>query len=139
VRAVLDANVLISAVLSRHGSPARLLVAWQAGSFELIVSPMLIAELRRAFAYPKLRHRVRPEDADAFVDWIARSAIVADDPVDSTTIRSADPGDDYLLALASAERALLVSGDAHLTSLAGRAPILAPPAFLAALGHDAAG
>jgi putative PIN family toxin of toxin-antitoxin system len=130
VRAVLDTNVLISAVLSRHGSPARLLVAWQAGAFELIVSPLLLAELRRAFAYPKLRLRVPPQDADAFVDWLARTAIVADDPGSSTPTRSADPGDDYLLALAAAERAVLVSGDAHLTSLADRAPIHTPAAFL---------
>jgi uncharacterized protein len=133
VRAVLDANVLISAVLSRHGSPARLLVAWQAGAFELIVSPLLLAELRRAFAYPKLRLRVSPEDADAFVNWLARSAIVADDPGSPTSIRSADPGDDYLLALAAAERAVLVSGDAHLNSLADRAPIYTPAAVLAML------
>jgi predicted nucleic acid-binding protein len=43
---------------------------------------------------------------------------------------SADPGDDYLLALAEAERAVLVSGDRHLHALAGQLPILAPRAFL---------
>lgn len=139
VRAVLDANVLISAVLSRHGSPACLLVAWQAGAFELIVSPMLLAELRRAFAYPKLRRRVPPDVADAFVDWIERSAIVAADPGSSPSIQSADPGDDDLLALAAAERAVLVSGDGHLTSLADRAPILAPAAFLTVVDQDADG
>lgn len=43
-----------------------------------------------------------------------------------------DPGDEYLLALARAAPAdYLVSGDAHLTSLAGPdPPILPPRAFL---------
>jgi predicted nucleic acid-binding protein len=47
--------------------------------------------------------------------------------------RSADPGDDYLVALAEAGRAVLVSGDRHLHALAGELPILAPRAFLGEL------
>jgi len=133
VRAVLDTNVLISAVLSPHGSPARLLLAWQAGAFELVVLPALLAELARALRYPKLARLIPPDDAEAFVAWIARSAALAPDPGDTPTIRSADPDDDYLLALATAERAVLVSGDDHLTVLADRLPIRSPAEFLASL------
>jgi uncharacterized protein len=133
MRAVLDANVLISAILSPHGSPARLLLAWQAGAFELVVSPKLLAELARALRYPKLARRIPPADAEAFVAWIARSAVVAADPEAAPPIRSADPKDDYLLVLATAERAVLVSGDAHLTDLADRLPIRTPAEFLASL------
>jgi putative PIN family toxin of toxin-antitoxin system len=133
VRAVLDANVLISAILSRRGSPARLLTAWQAGAFELVVSPKLLAELARALAYPKLARLVPPADADAFVAWIARSAVLATDPGTAPSIRSADPNDDYLVALAIAERAVLVSGDGHLTALVDRLPIRTPADFLASL------
>jgi hypothetical protein len=133
VRAVLDANVLISAVLSPRGSPALLLVAWQAGEFDLVVSPNLIAELRRALAYPKLARLVPPADADAFVAWLARSAVLAADPDGLPPVRSVDPGDDYLLALAATEHAILVSGDGHLTSLAGELPIRTPAEFLARL------
>jgi len=133
VRAILDANVLISAILSSRGSPARLLVAWQAGAFELIVSPNLLAELARALAYPKLAHLIPPADADAFVAWISHSATMAADPGTAPAVRSDDPDDDYLLALAAAERAILVSGDRHLTSLADRLPVRTPADFLAAL------
>lgn len=138
VRAVLDTNVLISAILSPRGSPARLLLAWQAGGFDLIVSPSLLAELARALAYPKVAHLVPPADADAFVDWIARSAVLAADPEGLPPIRSTDPNDDYLLALATAERAILVSGDSHLTVLAGRLPIRTPAEFLAGLDESRA-
>ena len=69
---------------------------------------------------------LRLADADAFVAWIARSAILAADPEAAPAIRSADPNDDYLLALAAAERAVLVSGDGHLTVLADRLPIRTP-------------
>jgi uncharacterized protein len=133
VRAVLDANVLISAILSPRGSPARLLLAWQAGAFELVASPALLAEVARALRYPKLARLIPPADADAFVAWIARSAILSPDPKAVPAIRSADPNDDYLLALATAEHAVLVSGDGHLTVLADRLPIRTPAEFLASL------
>jgi putative PIN family toxin of toxin-antitoxin system len=136
VRAVLDANVLISAILSPRGTPARLVLAWQAGAFDLVVSPMLLAEVRRAFAYPKLERLVSPIDADAFVDWLSRSATLAVDPGGLPPVRSDDPDDDYLIALAAAERALLVSGDVHLTSLANRVPVRTPAEFISELGEQ---
>ena len=70
MRAVLDVNVLVSAILSPTGAPARLLLAWRTGAFELIVSPALLAELNRALEYPKLRRLVPAADADAYVDWL---------------------------------------------------------------------
>jgi len=137
VRAVLDVNVFISAILSRRGTPARLLLAWQAGAFELIVSHALLAELRRALAYPKLVRLVAPADADAFVAWLTRSAVLVEDPSGPRPKRSMDPGDDYLVALAAAQRAILVSGDMDLTSLAPALPVLTPAEFLARLGGPA--
>jgi uncharacterized protein len=135
VRAVLDANVLISAVISPRGSPAQLILAWQAGAFDLVVSPLLLTEVRRALGYPKLKRLVSPADADAFVDWLGRSAELAVDPAGPPPVRSTDPDDDYLIALAAAERALLVSGDVHLTSLANRVPVRTPAEFLSELGE----
>ena len=67
LRVILEVSVLISALISPFGSPARLLLAWREGRFELIVSPALLAELRRALAYPKLERLITPADADAFV------------------------------------------------------------------------
>jgi hypothetical protein len=80
-------------------------------------------ELRRALAYRKLRTRILKEEADAVVE-LRRSAVVAPDPAGEPPIRSADPDDDHLIALAAAHDALLVSGDRHLLSLSGRAPVL---------------
>ena len=131
MRAVLDTNVLIAAILSPRGSPARLLLAWQTGRFDLVVSPLLRAELGRALEYSQVASLIPSADADAFVDWIARSAVIAADPEALPPFRSTDPNDDYLLALAAAERAVLVSGDAHLTVLADRLPIRTPAWFLA--------
>jgi len=130
VRTVLDTNVIISALLSPEGSPARVLRAWQEGAFELIVSPLLLAEFERALTYPKLRRRIPPDEAVVAVEWLARSATVAQDPGGPRPVRSPDLGDDYLIALAAAQGALLVSGDDHLLGLASRLPIHSPAEFL---------
>jgi len=134
LRAVLDVNVLVSALLSRGGAPARLLLAWQRGDLELIVSPLLLAELQRALAYPKLRRLIHADEAGEFVAWLARTATLTPDPEDPPAVHSTDPGDDYLLALAAAAQAVLVSGDGHLLDLAADLPIDPPAAFLALVG-----
>jgi hypothetical protein len=133
LRAVVDVNVLISAVLSPTGAPARLLLAWQAGAFDLIVSPALLAELARALCYAKPRRLVPAADADAYVDWLERSATVAHDPDGPPPVRADDPDDEYLVALAADRRAMLVSGDRHLLALAGDFPVITPAGFLATI------
>ncbi len=133
MRAVLDVNVLISGILSPTGTPARLLLAWQAGAFELLVSPALLDELRRALAYPKLRRLIPEAEAEAFVAWLAEAATLARDPGGPPPVDSPDPGDAYLLALAAAHEAMLVSGDRHLLGLADGFPVRVPASFLSKL------
>ena len=133
MRAVLDANVLVSALLSRGGAPAELLRRWTDGEFELVVSERLLAEVGRALRYPKIRARVVKSDASAFLTLLGDHADVVDDPVGSAPVRSRDPGDDYLVALAFAEKATIVSGDAHLLALADAIPVRTPRGFLDSL------
>ena len=130
MRAVLDANVLVSALLSRAGAPARLLERWLDGAFDVVVSPQLLEETRRTFASPKLLGRVRPEEAERFLVLLEAQAEVVTDPSEPSRLRSSDPADDYLLALAAAADARLVSGDRHLLDLADDAPVLTPRAVL---------
>lgn len=130
MRAVLDPNVLIAALLSPRGAPARLLRAWVGGAFELVASPLLLAELERALAYPKLRLRIPAEDAAQAVSWLRRSTTLSDDPQLPPTIRSRDPGDDHLLALAIREGAALVSGDQDLLTVGEQLPVYSPAHFL---------
>jgi putative PIN family toxin of toxin-antitoxin system len=132
VRAVLDPNILIASLLSREGAPARLVSSWLSGAFEVVVSESLLEELERALAYPKLRDRIRAGDANEFVALLRHTAILACDP-SAVASRCEDPDDDYLLALAEQERAILVSGDRHLLTLADRFPIVTARAFLETL------
>ena len=136
MRAVLDVNVIISALLAPAGSPARVLRSWLDGAFELIASDAVLAELDRALAYPKLRTRVEAAEAQEIVDLLRRSAEMIDDPADAPALRSADPGDDYLIALAAVAKAVIVSGDRHLLVLAPQVPVHSPAEFLALLSRD---
>lgn len=138
MRAVLDVNILISALLSRRGTPAQLITRWLAGEFELVVSDALLGELERALGYPKLRSRIPAPEAQRFVGALRRSACVVVDP-DVVPPRSADPGDDYLLALAAQASAILVSGDRHLLDLSEQFPVRSSQRFLQALDELTAG
>ncbi|MFV9672772.1 MAG: putative toxin-antitoxin system toxin component, PIN family [Acidimicrobiia bacterium] len=130
MRAVLDPNVTISALLWRDGTPARVLRLWVEGTYELVCSPKLLDELRRALTYPKLTTRIHPGEADALLTLLGDEALVQDDPRTPPSVTSADPDDDYLIALAEQSRSLLVSGDSDLLDLADQAPIYSPREFL---------
>jgi uncharacterized protein len=134
VRAILDPNVIISALLSRDGAPAKVLRAWLEGRFDLVVSPLLLEELQRALAYPKLAERISAVESAALIDWLRREALAVPDPEEAPTVRSEDPGDDYLLALGETERAALVSGDRHLLALSAELPVLTAREFLGIVG-----
>ena len=130
MRAVLDPNVVSSGAISPRGAPANVLRSLTRGEFELIASPALLGELERALAYPKLRPYISESDAADLVRWVADSASVVVDPDTDSPVQSRDPNDDYLIALASAHRAALVSGDKDLLALEGEIPVFSPRAFL---------
>ena len=100
--------------------------------FELVISASVLRELERATASRRLRSRLSETDVADLVSSLRADALLVEDPP-LTERRSADPDDDYLIALASAERAVLVSGDHHLLELADRFPILSPRDFLSEL------
>lgn len=130
MRAVLDPNVVISGALAPSGAPAHVLRSLATGEFELILSQALMDELERALAYPKLRRRIGESDAADLIRWVVDSATVVADPDTEPPVHSRDPDDDYLIRLASAHRAALVSGDKHLLELEGQIPVFSPRAFL---------
>jgi uncharacterized protein len=135
-RAVLDPNVLVSALISPGGIPARLLVAAEDGRYELVVSARLLDELEGVLMRDKFR-RYFPEEA--VEDHLERLLAVAT-MGEEAEIRhdSPDPKDDYLVALARATGSeALVTGDAHLLGLGMVVPvmIISPREFLEELGR----
>jgi putative PIN family toxin of toxin-antitoxin system len=132
-RAVLDPGVLVSALITPTGTPAKLLSATHNGSFELIVSPHLLEELMLVLRREKFRRYVDLGLVDRYVELLRRDAVMAADPAGPPPIRCSDPDDDYLIALAHSRSAALVSGDSDLLELAGKIPVFTPFEFLEAL------
>ena len=130
-RAVLDPGVLVSALITPTGRPAKLLLAARAGSFELIVSPQLLDELEAVLRREKFRRYVALDGVNAYLDLLRRDAQLAADPETPPPIRCTDPNDDYLIALAHSQRAALVSGDSDLLELAEVIPVFSSAEFLA--------
>jgi putative PIN family toxin of toxin-antitoxin system len=129
-RAVLDPGVLVSALIAPNGRPAEILEQAQAGQFELIASPHLLAELEEVLRRDKFRRYVELKTVERFLQRIRDEATVVDDPSEPAPLKCGDSNDDYLLALAYAQKAVLVSGDSDLLDLTGGAPICAPADFL---------
>lgn len=130
MRAVLDPNVIISATLSPAGKPGRLFRYWLEGAYDLVVSPMLLDELERALGYSKLRDRVSTEERKELLELLLRAGVAVKDPGLPPQVQSRDPDDDYLIALASISRSVLVSGDGDLLELSDRIPVYSPTEFL---------
>lgn len=132
-RAVLDPGVLVSALITPTGTPAKLLTAARSGAFELVASPLLLEGLRLVLQREKFRRYVDLDVVDQYMGLLRRDGAMAGDPAEPPPIRCADPDDDYLIALAHIRNAALVSGDGELLALAGKIPVFTPSEFLAAL------
>jgi putative PIN family toxin of toxin-antitoxin system len=138
IRAVLDTNVLVSAVLVPHSDVARVLDCWRDRLFVLLLSPALLVELGEVLRYPRLRRRHRWTDTEVgqFVDGLATMAVVVPGQVTGSLIE-ADPDDDAVIACAIEGSAnAVVTGDQHLLALGEvqGVHIVTPRQFLNALG-----
>ena len=128
--AVLDTNVLLSALRTDTSPPAMILNNWIAGAFHLVTSDEQIEEFKRAARYPKLRAALPRAAIGRLVNRLHAAEVVLD------RLRrlgdSPDPADDYLLAMAVvAEADYLVTGDKALLSLGqvGATRIVTPRRF----------
>jgi putative PIN family toxin of toxin-antitoxin system len=123
--------MLVSGFISPAGAPARLLLEWLNGGFELVVSWKLLDELDRVLARPKFRRYATESEARALVALLRARGIKVEDPSQVERL-TRDPHDDYLFALAAAAGATaVVSGDADLTELpSAPVAVLTPRAFL---------
>ncbi len=137
IRAVLDANVFVSAVIITAGNPARILDAWRAGRVDLVVSPDILNELERVLHYPRIakRHRLSAERIRGFIEDLARLAILTPGKIRLAVIKE-DPSDNrYLECALEGEADCIVSGDQHLLEVGEYRGIriLTPKEFLAGL------
>jgi uncharacterized protein len=131
-RYVFDTNVVVSALLFDAGRLARLRAAWATGAVVPIVSQATSTELVRVLAYPKFQ--LDPADrAELLADYLPFAELVTG-AVPQASVLAVDPDDQPFTDLCFASRANgIVSGDAHLSSLAPAVPVVRPADLLARL------
>lgn len=144
IRAVLDVNVVVSAVIGPFGYARTIATAWRAGSFSPITASGIVAEVAAKLSLPRISRRYHVTDDD--VRWIVgllrtqaeEVPVSAKDCVEVTGV----PEDDYVLATARLGRAdYLVTGDQGLLALdhyEGVA-IVSPRAFVEVLEREPGG
>lgn len=129
MRAVLDTNVLVSALVTPRGVAGRIFDAWESSRFEPVTSPYILDELARVLIEKIGLHRALVLQR---VELFYRLASVVE-PVE-VFAPSIDYNDLPILGTAVAGRAdCLVTGDQLLLSIKNihRIPIITPRTFIA--------
>lgn len=135
LRAVLDTNIALSALLFAHSRLAPIRLAWQASRFTPLVSTATTAELIRVLSYPKFKLSSADRD-ELFADYLPYCATV-NLPDKAPKIPSCpDPWDLPFLHLAAHGNAnFLVTGDRDLLDIRARTrfAIVSAEAFISKL------
>ncbi|OGR98118.1 MAG: putative toxin-antitoxin system toxin component, PIN family [Elusimicrobia bacterium RBG_16_66_12] len=128
VKIVLDTNILVSAVISPEGPPARVLDMLADGPVQLIISPAISAEYLDVLSRKKFG--LSEATARAMVSSLRKLAIeiVPSEPLRICTDREDDK---FLECAAAAGAAYLVTGNLkHFPKVFGGVKIIGPAAFL---------
>jgi len=135
-RAVLDTNIVLSALIFSKGRLAPIRLAWQQGVFYPLVSKDTTEELIRAMNYPKFKLSGAERD-ELLADYLPYCTIIRIPAKAPKTPPVRDPFDVPFLQLASCGRAkYLVTGDQDLLAVRShlRFAILSAADFISKLG-----
>lgn len=141
IRAVLNTNVLLSALMRPTGPPGRVVGKLVAGRFEAVTSAAIGDEVRRASRYAAVRGRIPLTDEELDL-WLAAFEVLAIsvEPRLEVSVVRADPDDDkYIAAALEGGAQFVVSGDSHLLDLGDYEgiAIVTPRAFLGRVAERA--
>ncbi len=134
LRAVLDANVYVSAFVRPEGPPGQIVgQLLRDAAFDVVLSAAIVEEVLQALAYPKVRKGARTKVAPDlwFEDIVVLAQFVTGD--NEIAAVSEDPDDDKYIAAAIEGRAtFVVSGDSDLLEIREHegVRIVNPRAFL---------
>jgi len=133
MRAVVDTNILVRAVIQPTGSVGPVLLRLRQGDYRLLFAQSLLEELVDVLNRPRIRdkYRLTNQDIEAGVGLILLRGEAVRPRERITACR--DPKDDKFLEVAAAGAAdVIVSGDEGLLVLHpfSGIPILQPAAFL---------
>ena len=119
-RAVLDTNIVLSALLFASGRFTPIRLAWQQLAFRPLLSRATTEELVRTLGYPKFGLTLAERD-ELLADYLPYCTVVTIPPKPPAVPRCRDPFDLPFLHLAAHGKAdYLVTGDRDLLALQGQ-------------------
>jgi putative PIN family toxin of toxin-antitoxin system len=138
IRAVLDTNVWLSAILTPGNPPAKILELALTGNMRLIISPGIIREIGRVLQYPKVKKalkkfKITSQEVEDVILKLLKVALITPGALLAEGA-SNNPADDLIIACALEGHAdFIISGDHHLTDLKNYQgiKIVDPATFLA--------
>ena len=141
LKAVIDTNVLISAVLSKSGTPAEILNRWRKRLFIVATSETAIQEAQRVLddLGSRGRYDLPSGEISKFIQLLRKEAQFVSGQIAVSGIIPQDETDEIFLAIALEVNAdVIVSGDKHLLELGkfNNIPILTPRQFLDLLAKE---
>ena len=119
IKAVIDTSVMVSVAFAREGLAKALRDLIAEGSFILVTSNEIIAEVYRVLHYPRIMKQFNPsmDDIDEFIGMIIEQAWITKGDYSIHKIED-DPTDDMFLACALEAKAdFIVSRGQHLRNL----------------------
>jgi putative PIN family toxin of toxin-antitoxin system len=141
VKAVVDTNVIVSAVISLNSPPDRVLRAWQNGAFDLVLSDVLLDELADVLHRGPIRRRIGwPDEAIQRFLHSFEQVIIHAPRMSVRVVR--DASDDRVVEAGLAANAdYIVTGDRDLLDLGSYEgiEIVTPARFLAILREQQTG
>jgi putative PIN family toxin of toxin-antitoxin system len=130
VRVVLDTNVLVSALLNPHGTPAKVVNLVLSGAVTALFDDRILAEYEDVLTRPRLR--ITPLEAAFLLEFIETEGVLVSAP--PLLLDLPDPDDlPFVEVAAGAVADALVTGNTrHFTPAAAAigGPILSPAEFI---------
>ena len=134
MRVVLDTSVLVSFLLTQGRVISAIIEQWETGELEVIVSPQIMAELRRVAEDERLATRLRPGVLEVLLRALTENAEVVAGELELPGVTE-DPDDDMVVACAvEGNAAYIITRDQHLLRMGTYRDIVVvgPEEFVAA-------
>ena len=134
MRVILDANIIVSFLLTRGETITSIFDSWDGKKFDLLTSEKILEEVTAVLGYEKIKTLIDPVERDALLEKVKLQAELVEATAELDVVR--DPRDNkYLECALDGNADFVVSGDKHLLALKryGTIEILTPREFVRTL------
>ena len=140
MKAVLDANVFVSALINTRGTPKQIVDLWREEAFDLLISKAILDEIGRVLRYPKIiaLHKLAETELLTFLALLSEEGLIVE-PAETLHVSPDESDNRYIECALAGGADYLVTGDKlHLLPIGEYQGIkfVSPAVFLAVMQLD---